>query len=576
VYVAPGADAETITVFKADGTFVRQFGQGSHIGATVGGITVDGAGNVYVTSRADPTNGINDDVVVRFSPQGDVTGRWAPLPGHPGAGDSALSGIAVAADGSMYVLTHESNNTLVHLDAQGHRVSGPNLSGILDEPLPRTSDIVLADGLLYISGSLQLSFNPPSEDGLAVISLGGRLMDVTKASEVSGSPAVAVDGDRVYISGFQKSPAARAEGRAARSHSRAAQQSGQGSLCTDCSIGDLTKTPVYLPNPGSDQAIPGTTYGGAACDASGWQTIGSVAFVNQPPAGCSLQFNNIGSPCPPDSRGSPVQGYLGGQKVGELNGGPRGANYTILDIPPNEVGKGDVVVQYSCRDLGSGEITSRYEEKGNVQGKTDPSGTVVDARTLKPIAGAMVSLAFSPAKGAPFAVPGIDALSPQLLVERTFPSGVFSWDVIAGLWKIKVSAFGYRPFTSKAYTVPPPVTGIVLKLRADTSQQRFLIDTSGGVGSVRLGASSGGAYPAGLRIRAVGGHIRSITVLSGSYRTSYAVRLRSREYDLLRAYPALTRRLLTIAKPNKTVRFKVGRTTFTVTRQVVVGIKVGK
>jgi hypothetical protein len=65
-------------------------------------------------------------------------------------------------------------------------------------------------------------------------------------------------------------------------------------------------------------------------------------------------------------------------------------------------------------------------------------------------------------------------------------------------------------------------------------------------------------------------------VLSGNYRTSYGIRLRSSEYDLLRAYPALTRRLLTITKSNKLIRFKVGRTTSNVKRQVVTGIRVGK
>src|SRR5450759_3316959 len=160
VYVAPQADADTIRVFKPDGTLVRQFGSGSHISGDIGGIDVDQAGNVFVTSRCVPNAGVKDDQVVRFKAQGEVTARWSPLPGQCGSFASSLRGVTVAPDGSVYVLTGDAKHILVHLDANGHPLAAPDLRVVLGTTdfSPDATDIHMADGLLYIAGILPVSY----------------------------------------------------------------------------------------------------------------------------------------------------------------------------------------------------------------------------------------------------------------------------------------------------------------------------------------------------------------------------------------------------------------------------------
>jgi hypothetical protein len=60
---------------------------------------------VYVPARARPDLGLPDDMIVRFDPAGNLSARLVPAPGEPGQFASALKGLAVAPDGSLYVTT---------------------------------------------------------------------------------------------------------------------------------------------------------------------------------------------------------------------------------------------------------------------------------------------------------------------------------------------------------------------------------------------------------------------------------------------------------------------------------------
>jgi hypothetical protein len=211
-----------------------------------------------------------------------------------------------------------------------------------------------------------------------------------------------------------------------------------------------------------------------------------------------------------------------------------------------------------------------YEYKGDVA-LLDPSGTVLDRTTGRPVTGATVRLQVSPIPGRPFGTPGVSSYAPQLNPEMTGPSGTFAWDVAPGRWRLRVTAYGYRSFVSKTYKVPPAVTHLQLKLTPDPRTQRSLIDPAGRVGAVRLRGKPGG-HVAGLRIVVAGHRIRTITVTSKRFRTALAIRLGSSEVALQRAYPQLLKAAKKLGK--KTTRlYRVKHATFTVRRGRVVAIK---
>jgi hypothetical protein len=98
----------------------------------------------------------------------------------------------------------------------------------------------------------------------------------------------------------------------------------------------------------------------------------------------------------------------------------------------------------------------------------DPSG-IVETTAGAPIPGATVTLYRSPsgAPGSFVAVPsGSTLLSPD---NRTNPdstdsAGAFGWNVVPGFYYVHAAAPGCTPTDSPVSEVPPPVTGIVLKL----------------------------------------------------------------------------------------------------------------
>src|SRR5205807_2204483 len=130
----------------------------------VGGITVDGSGNVYVTARADRADGLPDDTVVRFDPAGALALRFAPVPGQPAGGGNGLRGVAVASDGSIWVGTSDpirdsrGDRALLHFSAAGTPIPAARLSTILSGQgrvaATGVESVVFANGLLYIAGHL--------------------------------------------------------------------------------------------------------------------------------------------------------------------------------------------------------------------------------------------------------------------------------------------------------------------------------------------------------------------------------------------------------------------------------------
>lgn len=104
----------------------------------------------------------------------------------------------------------------------------------------------------------------------------------------------------------------------------------------------------------------------------------------------------------------------------------------------------------------------------------DPSGTVLDTDG-KPIDGAKVVLQHSDSADGPFTdVPdGSDVMSPANRVNpwTTGPDGTFKWDVVAGYYRLQVSAPGYQVpgtddavLTTEVWRIPPEVVGLELVL----------------------------------------------------------------------------------------------------------------
>ena len=94
----------------------------------------------------------------------------------------------------------------------------------------------------------------------------------------------------------------------------------------------------------------------------------------------------------------------------------------------------------------------------------DPSGTVFDRRSRTPHRRGDRSPAGLARSRASLRHAGNLVVLTQLNPEKTGPSGTFAWDVAPGRWRLRVTAFGYRTFVSKTYTVPPAVTGLQLQL----------------------------------------------------------------------------------------------------------------
>ena len=539
VYVPPSETGDTIEVFRPDGTFVREFGAGSHVSG-VRDIDVDAAGNVYVLNSDNPRFGIPEAGVVRFDAAGRVSAIFQPF---ASAGILDVRGIAAAPDGTVWVTSSIKDSELIHLDANGKRLPLWLPKVVIRGSSPNQfRDIDFANGNLYLGGS----FADPKGDfhyGLVEVTPDGQLLDKV----VGDSTYIAVGGGRAYLNG--KLP----------STGPTLAAAGDGVVIT-------LEVPAHQPE------RPAASYAGCSGEAAGFGVFNGIGHgtasdtVMPGKGGCTLTYVNFNSPCPNNAFSGVPQPYLGGRPAGKLDvssisTSPRGdVTQFNFDFSPEELAKGggSVVIKWPCAGLNGSLNTDVYEFKGDVY-LLDPSGTVVDKKTGKPIAGATVRLEFAPTAGAPFGAPGLSGISPQLNPETTDVHGTFSWDVAPGSWRMVVTAFGYKTLTSKAFAVPPPATNIKLELVPDPAVQKLLIDPAGRVGTVRLHAKPG-KLVAGLKLKVVRKRVAAIAVRSARFRTALRIGLGSTAPELVRAYGGAAK----ATGKGKVRRYRVAHATFTV------------
>ena len=525
-----------IRVFRPDGTPVRTFGDDVGL-REVTDIEVDAAGNVYVTTRARPELGLPDDMVVRFDPAGNVTGRFAPDPGRANQFANALQALAVQDDGTVWVANSDSRRPLVRIAPDGTVAPAFDSFGVFPGNNEHVVDLEILEGRLYFSGSFGDGRAGKPQTAMVVTTTAGVLLDLFAGT----AERMAVRGDRVYLAGLVGTTA-----------SATVNADGDG-------IGSVRTHRVTSGAPTSEAAV--------TCRAGGIASTppGSSSVVIMAPENCTVTFVNRGSPWPRDGC-TPVQAFQAGQSVGPPTEFASG--FYEIRVPPLA---GSVVMEWVCT-AAPGE--RRYEYKGDVE-LIDPSGVAVDARTGRPVRDAIVHLETAPARRARFGRPSLGAISPQLNPQRTDSTGRFGWDVAPGFWRLRIEAFGYLPFTSAVFVIPPEVTGLRLRLRPDPAEQAVLIDPlAGRVGKVRVGGPA--VRAAGLRLRLRGARVREILVRSRRYRTATGIRIGSSEKALQDAYAGQVLRRLRSILRGKVHRYPVGRATIEVRKGRVTRIVLGR
>jgi sugar lactone lactonase YvrE len=531
VYATVGGGGEGIDVFTSSGTLLKTIGRGAGLG-NVNDLEVDAAGNVYLANDDPPS-------VVRLDAAGNVTARWpVALPATPAS--PRLGGLAVAPDGSVYVARAYAKHPLVHLDANGKELSdGPKLEVLLAGSRYGVNDVDLAGGNLYVAAHLHNSGDNLLQ-GLAVVTTAGKLVDLVPAPAGSDVTQVAVAGADVYATGYLAT-------------SRSALATATVPELVTRYNGQVIPTPR-----------PGDSVGQATCESGGAteQNDLMVPLLTVPGASassCIFRILNVKDPCPSGMRIDKANYiYVGGRAtVGFVDLYPQPGIASRITFPGGSVRDGgDIVVDWVC--TGGGRSASVYEWKGEIV-LHDPSGTVFDAKNGRPVKAASLRLEFSPQRAGPFGTPGVSGIEPQVNPQLTSSNGLFGWNVADGYWRIRVRVFGYKPFTSPVYKVPPPVTGLKLKLVQDPAQQRLLIDPSGRIGSVRLGAAA--RRVAGLTVRVVRGKVRRIDVRSKRFRTAEGIKLGSSLSALHMAFPPSLKRT---AKKTPANVVRVAHATFTI------------
>jgi hypothetical protein len=559
-----------IRVYTGAGTLVRTFG-GSLSPNNTGDLELDAAGNVYT---------IDLDKIVKFNAAGQVLAEFRPLPGiHP----DRLQGLAVAADGSLYVAVDTGITglpvappPLLHLDANGGRLP------VFDPSLVMRGnykDVEVANGRLYLLGRLR---GPGTTDhtpfGLGVFSPEGRLLDSTASGrfdEGGTFDQLELHGERVFVMGSGVSPGARA---------RSLNQTGT-------QIGWYDALPLHLPGEKTQNSFY-TNCGHGPSDAGSARGTVGVFFTGPPqcPVLLHQSFPTQSGPCRPNFRPTIAEVDVSGRALPprssheghevplyDTYGFGEGLEAFVL-VPRNEIRSGKIIVIWRC-DHSMLQSYFFAEWKGEIV-VHDPSGNVLDRKTSRPVQGATVRLQFSLKQKGPFIEPSVSGFVPQINPQVTSKTGFFGWDVAEGFWRLRITAYGYKPFTSPIYRVPPEVKGLKLMLNQDPRQQGRLIDPyAGRAGKARVGQRLGKrSRGAGLKLRLVRGRLRSVVVRSRGYRTATGVRLGSTEALLLRSYQEAARRATEAARrrmrPPST--YRVGKATFTVRRDRVVGITLGR
>lgn len=532
-----------ISVYTTTGTLVRELKPAEGT-LWIADLEVDASG-IYALVRhagAGFVRGDDTDEVLRIDPAaGTVSARFALTREETAGFESELGGLALTPDGSIWVTTPLEGSRLIHFAADGSRLSAPPLDTIVDLDSRHVGEADFANGLLYIAAG--------KPNGMVVITPQGRLVDRVPGEARQLAPA----GGTVYATKL---------GDAASEAARAAQS-------PEDKIAKLLGAEARPPDTKSGVESRGSCPG----IASSWAD--TLVHVRYPSRGtCGLTYFNFSSPKCSDGSSAlqPINIYVGGRGFGldPINevAKPPG---TIFYLTREQVGDGgNVIVQWSCQSPSPGVVESVYEVKGAID-LIDPSGNVVDRKTGKPVEFATVRLEYTPVRGGSFGTPSLSLMRPQVNPQVTGPDGAFAWDVAAGFWRLRVRAFGYKPFTTAAFEIPPEVTGLVLRLRPSRAARR-LIDPAGRVGPVRVGARLRKRV-AGLRIRVRRKRVREIVVRRRSFRTAAGIRLRSRELEVLRAYPA-AKQSGRVRNGKKVLRYK--RAFFTVRGGRVVAIRLAR
>ena len=530
-----------ISVYTRTGTLVRELKPDPGGAAFwIGDLEIDGAGTISVLVRHNGpglVRGGPPDEVLRIDPAaGTITGRTALTPEESSGFESELGGLALAPDGSTWVTTPLDGSRLIRLAADGSRLPAPPLDGIVELKTRSVEDVDLVNGLLYVAAG--------KPNGMVAITPEGRLVD-----RVPGEARqLAIAGTTVYATKLGAAGAGAA--RAAQSlEDTVARLQAQNARPPDkpSGIGDLS-----------------------GCAGVTGNRADTLVHVNYPTrSNCSFRYFNYSTPnCSDGPAVRPVNVYVGGRRSSSPRFGvafpPETATFSLNR---ESIGDGgNVVVEWSC----TGPLELVYEVKGAID-LIDPSGNVLDARTNRPVEFATVRLEFTPVRDGGFGTPSLSLLRPQVNPQTTGPDGDFGWDVAAGFWRLRVTAFGYAPFTSATFEIPPEVTGLKLRLRRSSAYRR-LIDPAGKVGDVSIGSRLRRRI-SGLRIGLRGGRVREIAVRGRAFRTSAGIKLRSSDVDLLRAYPA-ARQVGRVRRGVRVLRFK--RAFFSVRRGRVVAVRIAR
>jgi hypothetical protein len=95
----------------------------------------------------------------------------------------------------------------------------------------------------------------------------------------------------------------------------------------------------------------------------------------------------------------------------------------------------------------------------------DPSGTILDACTAQPLAGATVTLLKNePYLSPTYVIPDPSETIPANNPEITAANGLYAWDVVPGRWRMQVSKAGYGIVMTSPFDIPPPVVGFDISL----------------------------------------------------------------------------------------------------------------
>jgi sugar lactone lactonase YvrE len=240
----------------------------------------------------------------------------------------------------------------------------------------------------------------------------------------------------------------------------------------------------------------------------------------------------------------------------------------LVEIPADELADSSLTMVSKCPPASSAFVPSQLigDQATETVGETelhDPSGFVRDSKTKKGIPGALVVLEQGASSSGPFGFADAGSIRPRANPQRTNKRGHYGWDVPRGYWRIKVSRFGYFTLrASRVVSVPPPVTDLHVVLKPKPAELRRLIATTGAVGALKLGASSGAARKAARavsprpRLTFRRGKLVRIALRGGGFKSALGIGIGSTESDLRLAYGLKARRSRNT--------YRVGRVTFTV------------